>query len=87
MEALNLARKNYGTLYDKIQLDYSYMEYILDHVDDVSPYLDEIHALHEECKGYPYEEAIYGQFLRLLEELIKKDKEKKILIGTPDSSS
>ena len=84
MEALNLARKNYGTLYDKTQLDYSYMEYILDHVEDVSPYLCEIRALHEQYKEYNYEEAIYGQFLRLLEQLIKKDK---IFTGKQDSSS
>ena len=74
MEALNLARKDYGTLYDKTQLDYTYMEYILDHVEDVSPYKKEIRELHEQCKEYVllYEEAIYGQFLRLLEQLLKK---------------
>ena len=74
LEFLNIARKHYGTLYDKIQLDYTYMEYLLDHVEDVSPYREEIVDLYETCKGYSltYEEAIYGQFLRLLEELMKK---------------
>jgi hypothetical protein len=69
---LNLARKDYGTLYDKTQLDYTYMEYLLDHVEDVSPYREEILELYEKCKGYNDEEAIYGQFLRLLEQLLKK---------------
>ena len=74
LETLNLARKKYRTFYDKTQLDYSYMEYILDHVEDVSPYKDEIVEFHEKCKKYVlfYHEAIYGQFLRLLEELLKK---------------
>jgi hypothetical protein len=74
LECLNRARKNYGTFYDKTQLDYSYMEYILEHVDDVSPYKDEILYLHKKCKEYSliYEESIYGQFLRLLEQLLNK---------------
>ena len=77
MERLNLlnhARKDYGTFYDKTQLDYTYMEYILDHVEDVSPYKDEIVEFHEKCKAYVliYHEAIYGQFLRLLDELMKR---------------
>jgi len=63
-----------GTLYDKTQLDYTYMEHLLDHVDKLEPYREEIVELHEKCKGYVvlYEEAIYGQFLRLLEQLLKK---------------
>jgi hypothetical protein len=71
---LNRARKDYGTFYDKTQLDYTYMEYILDNVDDVSPFHDEIIDLYEKCKEYVdvYEEAIYKQFLWLLEQLKKK---------------
>lgn len=73
LESLNRARKDYGTLYDKIQLDYSYMEYILEHVDEVSPYRDEILDLYEKNKEYAvYEESIYKQFLWLLEQLMKK---------------
>lgn len=74
LQQLELSRKHYGTLYDKTQLDYSYMEYILDHVEDVSPYKEEILDLHEKCKEFVllYEESIYGQFLRLLEQLKKK---------------
>ena len=72
LQELHLSRKDYGTLYDKTQLDYSYMEYLLDHVEDVSPYKEEILDLHAKCKDYPYEEAIYGQLLRLLEQLMKK---------------
>jgi hypothetical protein len=74
LETLNLARRKYRTFYDKTQLDYSYMEYILEHVEDVSPYRDEIVEFHEKCKSYVliYHEAIYGQFLRLLEQLLKR---------------
>ena len=74
LQDLNLARRHYGTLYDKTQLDYSYLEYVLDHIDDVSPYRDEIVDLYKACQGYVliYEEAIYGQFLRLLEQLLRK---------------
>jgi len=74
LQELELSRKHYGTLYDKTQLDYSYMEYILEHVEDVSPYKDEIIELYEKCKEFVvlYEESIYGQFLRLLEQLMKK---------------
>jgi hypothetical protein len=74
LEFLNIARKHYGTLYDKIQLDYTYMEYLLDHVEDVSPYRKEIVDLHESCKEYVllYEESIYKQLLWLLEQLRNK---------------
>ena len=73
LETLNQARKHYGTLYDKIQLDYTYMEYILEHVEDVSPFREEIADLYEKSKEYAvYEESIYKQFLWLLEQLMKK---------------
>jgi hypothetical protein len=62
------------TVYDKTQLDYSYMEYILEHVQDVTPYREEIIHFQKLCLIYVsiYDEAIYGQFLRLLNALTKK---------------
>jgi hypothetical protein len=62
------------TLYDKTQLDYSYMEYVLDHLEDVSPFRDEIRGFQKLCLIYVtlYEEAIYGQFLRLLNTLTER---------------
>ena len=62
------------TVYDKTQLDYSYMEYVLDHVEDVTPFRDEIIHFQKLCLIYVsvYEEAIYGQFLRLLNTLTER---------------
>ena len=62
------------TVYDKTQLDYSYMEYVLDHVQDVTPYREEILYFQRLCLIYVsvYDEAIYGQFLRLLHALTQK---------------
>jgi hypothetical protein len=62
------------TVYDKTQLDYSYMEYVLDHVQDVTPYREEIIQFQKLCLIYVsvYDEAIYGQFLRLLNALSEK---------------
>ena len=62
------------TVYDKTQLDYSYMEYVLDHVEDVTPFRDEIVHFQQLCLVYVsvYDEAIYGQFLRLLNALTEK---------------
>jgi len=62
------------TVYDKTQLDYSYMEYVLENVEDVTPYRDEIVQFQKLCLIYVsvYDEAIYGQFLRLLNALSEK---------------
>lgn len=62
------------TVYDKTQLDYSYMEYVLEHVEDVSPFREEIVQFQKLCLIYVsvYDEAIYGQFLRLLHVLSEK---------------
>jgi len=62
------------TVYDKTQLDYSYMEYIMDHVEDVTPFREEIVHFQKLCLVYVsvYDEAIYGQFLRLLNVLSEK---------------
>ena len=64
------------TLYDKTQLHYTYMEYLLDHVEDVSPYRKEIQDLQQLYLIYVklYEESIYGQFLTLLQQLMDKMK-------------
>lgn len=62
------------TVYDKTQLDYTYMEYVLEHVEDVSPFREEIVQFQKLCLIYVsvYDEAIYGQFLRLLHVLSEK---------------
>lgn len=62
------------TLYDKTQLHYTYMEYLLDHVEDVSPYRKEIQGFQQLYLKYVmiYEESIYGQFLTLLQQLMDK---------------
>lgn len=62
------------TVYDKTQLDYTYMEYVLDHIEDVTPFRDEIVHFQKLCLVYVsvYDEAIYGQFLRLLNALTEK---------------
>ena len=77
MERLAQLRKEANactTIYDKTQLDYSYMEYVLDHVQDVTPYREEINHFQKLCLIYVsvYDEAIYGQFLRLLNALSEK---------------
>lgn len=63
-----------ATLYDKTQLHYTYMEYLLDHVEDVSPYRKEIQDFQQLYLKYVmvYEESIYGQFLTLLQQLMDK---------------
>jgi hypothetical protein len=62
------------TLYDKTQLHYTYMEYILDHVADVNPYRKEIQDFQQLYLIYVklHEESIYGQFLTLLQQLMDK---------------
>lgn len=62
------------TVYDKTQLDYSYMEYVLNNVHDVTPFREEIVQFQQLCLIYVsvYDEAIYGQFLRLLQDLTDK---------------
>lgn len=77
MDDLKLFRKEADdcrTLYDKTQMHYTYMEYILDHIEDVTPYKEEIEKFQKEYMEYEsmYEEAIYGQFLRLLKTLMDK---------------
>jgi len=77
MDTLTQLRKEANactTVYDKTQLDYSYMEYVLNHVEDVSPFREEIAQFQQLCLIYDsvYDEAIYGQFLRLLQVLADK---------------
>jgi len=64
------------TLYDKTQLDYTYMEYILDHASefDLSEFKEEIASFQLKCAEWitTHEESIYSQFARLLDELMKK---------------
>ncbi len=59
--------------YDRIQKDYTYFEKMLD-LDDVTLFREEIMSYHKRCMFYvtAYDEAIYGQFLRLLNQLIDK---------------
>ncbi len=75
---LNQLRKEASecsTLYDKTQLDYSYMEYLLDHATEieVSLFKEEIETFRLKCVEWigTYEESIYPQFARLLDELHK----------------
>lgn len=76
----DLLRKHNGslTLYDKTQLDYTYMEHILEHslfhTMDLSKLRLEVEELQEKCSVWItlYEEAIYPQFARLLTELHEK---------------
>jgi hypothetical protein len=62
------------TLYDKTQLYYTYMEYLLEHVEDVHPYRKEIQNFQQLYLIYVklHEESIYGQFLTLLQQLMDK---------------
>jgi hypothetical protein len=61
------------TIYDRTQLEYTYFERLLE-VEDLTPYREKILDIHEKCKFYSvtYEEAIYGQFLRLIQSLIER---------------
>jgi hypothetical protein len=65
------------TLYDKTQLAYTSMEYLLDHHEemgiDLNPFKEEIQEYQEKCAVWVtlYEEAIYPQFARLLDRLMK----------------
>jgi hypothetical protein len=80
----DLLRKQNGslTLYDKTQLDYTYMEHILEHwhdhclfrTMDLSKLRLEVEELQEKCSVWValYDEAIYPQFARLLKELHEK---------------
>ena len=65
------------TLYDRIQLAYTSMEYLLDHYEelniDLNPFKEEIKDYQEKCAVWVtlYEEAIYPQFARVLDTLMK----------------
>ncbi len=65
------------TLYDRTQLAYTSMEYLLDHHEDMgidlNPFKEEIQEYQEKCAVWVtlYEEAIYPQFARLLDRLMK----------------
>jgi hypothetical protein len=72
------------TLYDQTQIDYTYMEYLLDHHEslglDLSKFKDEIESFQAKCKVWVtlYEESIYKQFATLLEELRKRIQDQTI---------
>jgi hypothetical protein len=65
------------TLYDRTQLAYTSMEYLLDHHEDMgidlNLFKEEIKDYQEKCALWVtlYEEAIYPQFARLLDTLMK----------------
>jgi hypothetical protein len=72
------------TLYDQTQLDYTYMEYLLDHHEslglDLSKFKGEIESFREKCKVWVtlYEESIYKQFATLLETLLSRIQDQTI---------
>ena len=78
LERLNQSRMDpvQCTLYDQTQLNYSYMEYLFDHYEemgiDLSKFKDEIESFQKKCAVWValYEEAIYPQFARLLDALM-----------------
>ena len=67
--------KTERTLYDQTQLDYTYMEYLLDHHEtlglNLSMFRGEIESFQKKCAVWVtlYDEAIYPQFARLLDSL------------------
>jgi len=62
-----------STVYEKTRLDYAYMEIVLKEAD-IYAFRHEIRTFQELCLIYMtvYDEAIYGQFLVLLQKLIDK---------------
>jgi len=76
LERLNQRRMEKGTVYDQTQLNYTYMEYLLDHYQemglDLSKFKGEIESFQNKCAVWItlYEEAIYPQFARLLDALM-----------------
>ena len=62
------------TLYEKTRLDYAYMETVLKEAPDIYEYRHEIRTFQQLCLIYKtvYDEALYGQFLVLLQKLMDK---------------
>jgi hypothetical protein len=85
LERLNQRRMNpvQCTLYDQTQLNYTYMEYLLDHYEemglDLSKFKDEILSFQKKCAVWVtvYDEAIYPQFARLLTSLLERIDQKE----------
>jgi len=76
------------TLYDQTQLDYTYMEHLLDHSQkyglELSSYKGEIESFQQKCAVWivEQEESIYPQFARLLDALMEllELQEREVLI-------
>jgi UDP-N-acetylglucosamine enolpyruvyl transferase len=98
LEQLNQSRMDpyLCTLYDQTQLNYSYMEYLLEHYEemglDLSKFKDEIESFQKKCAVWVslYEEAIYPQFARLLDALmvqilVQSDKRTYEVVGSSTS--
>lgn len=63
-----------SSIYEKTQFDYAYMSVVLKNAKDVSLYRHEIQAFQQLCLIYHciYDDALYGQFLELLQKLMDK---------------
>ena len=62
------------TVYEKTRLDYAYMEIVLKEAPDVYEFRHEIRTFQQLCLIYitVYDEALYSQFLVLLQKLMDK---------------
>ena len=62
------------TVYQKTRLDYAYMEMVLKEASDLYEYRHEIRTFQQLCLIYNtvYDEAIYSQFLDLLQKMMDK---------------
>jgi hypothetical protein len=62
------------SVYEKILSDYVYMESVLDHVENVDPFRQEIMQFQQLCLIYLtiYDDTLYGNFLVLLQKLMDK---------------
>jgi hypothetical protein len=62
------------TVYKKTRLDYEYMETILKESPDIYEFRHEIQTFQQLCLIYisVYDDALYGQFLELLQKLMDK---------------
>lgn len=63
-----------ATVYEKTRFDYAYMETVLKEAPDIYEFRHEIRTFQQLCLIYKtvYDEAIYGQFLVLLQKMMDK---------------
>jgi hypothetical protein len=62
------------SVYEKTLSDYTYMDHVLKHVENVEPFRQEILQFQRLALIYltVYDDALYGQFLVLLQKLIDR---------------